>query len=71
MSILLKLVPPYDFVPGVVGGADLVDAPLGSCLGDNIIRRPGKAGKTDIRETYVNMNMLTREQDYTDLETFK
>ena len=56
---------------GGLNGADLVDAPLGSCFGDNIIRRPGKLGKVDKRETYVNMNMLMREQDYTDLETFK
>ena len=52
-------------------GADFVDAPLGSCLGDNIIRRPGKMGRTDKRETYVNMNMLMREQDFTDLRTFR
>ena len=52
-------------------GADFIDAPLGSCLGDNIIRRPGKMGRTDKRETYVNMNMLMREQDFTDLQTFR
>ena len=59
------------FFAGGLSGADLVDAPLGTCFGDNIIRRPGKMGKVDKRETYVNMNMLMREQDYTDLETFK
>ena len=65
---------PFSFLfpwSGGVSAADLVDAPLGSGFGDNIIRRPGKMGPTDQRETYVNMNMLMLERDYTDLKTFQ
>jgi len=51
-------------------GPDLVDAPLGCGFADNIIRRPGKMARTNQRETFVNMNMLMREQDFTELQKF-